>query len=93
MKTITIIAGNSDNKLPQNQWAQLTRQLYQRIACRANGFEFEGGPATDSPFQNYAWIIRINDDQAVALQEEIKAVREHFRQDSVAWIEGVTKFV
>jgi hypothetical protein len=93
MKTITIIAGNSDNKLTQVEWSQFLRHLGSVIGHRASQFEFTGGPDTASPFQNFAWVIRIMDDEAVRLREDIKAIRTHFRQDAVAWIEGTTQFI
>ena len=93
MQTVTIIAGNSDNKLSQKDWANLVSHLARVIAVRASAHEFTGGPDTASPFQNFAWVVRIDDDEAEQLRGEIKAIRSHYRQNSVAWISGNTEFI
>lgn len=93
MQTVTIIAGNSDNGLSQADWSALVANITRYVQRRAAAVEFTGGPATASPFQNYAWVIRLHPAEFGQLREEIKVTRAQFRQESVAWISGVTEFI
>lgn len=93
MKTVVIIAGNSDNKLTQREWCNFVNTLSKAIAIDATGTEFNGGPCTAAPFQNYCWVIGIDDLAAAHLRTEIRLIRENFGQDAVAWIEGKPNFI
>jgi hypothetical protein len=93
MKTVTIIAGNTDNKLTQQAWSKFITFLSHSIESNACGVEFSGGPATALPYQNFAWVIRIDSLPATQLRSEIESIRTTFHQEAVAWIEGTTQFI
>lgn len=93
MKTITIIAGNSDNKLKQVEWSDFVADLAKAIARHASAIHFSGGPDTVSHYQNFAFVVQIPPWAAKQIKRDVARVRAQHGQDSVAWIEGVTKFV
>ena len=94
MKTITVGIGNSDNKLTQKEWSMFVSEISCAIHIFAKEIHFRGGSSSIEEWQNYAWIFVVTNDQMEKLiKNKIKAIREFYRQDSVAWTEGETVFI
>ena len=91
--TATIILGNSDNKLTQVQWAEFVSEIKEVLEDYFCIFEFFGGSPNYMNWQNVCWVIRFQDYCLLGLKDDIKRVREGFRQDSVAWIVGEPEFI
>lgn len=94
--TVTIIIGNTDDKLGQNEWAEFIKECDRIIQARAVRVWYHGFSAGDAPWQNTAWVIGFasdNPDAKDVLQVRLRALREHFGQDSIAWIEGETTHI
>lgn len=91
-KTVTIQAGNTDNKLTQQRWSCFVHDLQ----CHIPGYvtvHFFGGATTWEPWQNVCWCGEIEVHQIPALTRIIKDIREAYNQDSVAVTIGETLFV
>lgn len=94
MKTLTILIGNTDNKLTQQDWAEFVRMMGATIKERTNSIFFDGGPHNASKFQNWCWVAEFNISKLDELFERIEILRKRYKQDSAAVIiEGETKFI
>lgn len=89
--TVTIQIGNTDNKLTQQEWSQFVLEMREIIHQHLGTVHFFGGSATYEPWQNVCWVV-----EASALEEfrkEATALRQKYKQDSVAFTIGNTEFV
>lgn len=93
MITITIQAGNTDNKLSQQEWSNFVRKLDGEIRFHAEDIHFFGGSENWALWQNVAWIIVTDRNRLEILKSQVMNTREAFYQSSVAWTEGATEFV
>ena len=88
MKTITVIIGNSDDKLTQARWSAFVNSVALRIGELAHQVHFAGGSGNSEPWQNSAWVFEIKDWQREKLKGELAGVAHSFEQDSIAWLES-----
>ncbi len=93
MTTVTILIGNSDDKLTQKQWSDFWSRVDAMIGSVAEDVHFKGASYGAAQWQNACWVIVINEEEFRWLTRELKAVRTAFQQDSVAIVVGETKFV
>jgi hypothetical protein len=93
MKTITVQIGNTDNKLTQKEWSEFVCEISSAIHIFVKEVHFGGGSASWEEWQNYAWVFIVTNDRVKMIKDKIKAIREFYRQDSVAWTEGETLFI
>ena len=93
MKTVTIQIGNSDDKLTQSEWSQYCDEVRDFVNRIADEVHFEGYAPSDSKWQNAAFVCVISDEQVLKLRGGVSNIRMAYRQDSVAWTEGVTQFI
>lgn len=91
--TITIQIGNTDDKLTQEEWARYVEKVGQAINYKAECVHFFGAPVNYAKWQNAAWVIECKEEDSRYLMGSLIEIREHFRQDSVAWTEGKTLFI
>jgi hypothetical protein len=95
MKTVTIQIGNSDDKLTQLEWSNFV-DMVDKAICGFRGVpHFAGGSATEKPWQNYCFVFELDEDPLItkSFQRQLKDLRAQYKQDSVAWVEGITLFV
>ena len=101
MKTITLQIGNTDNKLTQQEWSCFVISVdnYLNVSMRPYiKIHFSGGSNNSSPYQNFCWVFEINYEIEDYVLDTIKKqisnyAKEEYKQDSIAWTEGVTEFV
>lgn len=93
MKTITVQIGNSDDKLTQKEWSEFTLEVHESIMDYSNEIHFSGGSYFNAPWQNAAWIFTVSSQKTMPLRELLLNAAVRFRQDSIAWTEGVTTFI
>jgi hypothetical protein len=95
MKTITIQIGNSDGKLRQVEWADFVEGLDSIIRNYATVIHFFGGSSNWLVWQNVCWVIEIAEKHEFfeSFLLQVERCRKHYRQESVAWTEGKTRFV
>lgn len=92
-KTVVIQIGNSDNKLSQEEWAQFCSELKSYLDSEHMNFQFCASSVGWEPWQNLALIFVCQDNEIPELRKNVTQIREKYRQDSAAWLEGVTKFI
>jgi len=93
MKTISVLIGNSDDKLSQVQWGLFVTAFREIIQKHATTIHFFGAPPNWEPRQNACAVISCPGEGISALKADITAIREEFGQDSAAWAEGTTEFI
>jgi hypothetical protein len=95
-KTIIIQIGNSDNKLTQEEWHNFVYEVNDLICTTADKIYFAGGPSNYSLYQNAAWITeyrKISKMRLDIFSSKLKELKEKYKQDSIAWTEGITTFI
>jgi hypothetical protein len=93
MTTAVIQIGNTDDKLTQREWSNYWGEVVTEIDDLAADHHFGGGSGTHQPWQNYCWVIEIEETNIPVLGNRLRAIREKYRQDSVAVLCGQTEFV
>lgn len=90
MKTLSILIGNSDNKLTQAEWAEFfhaTDRIIQQYEWRRH---FSACSSGCSPWQNACWVVVIEggEEKVEKLKENLSVVRALYKQESVAIVIG-----
>ncbi|MBC7815653.1 MAG: hypothetical protein IAG10_02005 [Planctomycetaceae bacterium] len=91
--TVTILIGNADNKLTQQEWSEFVDTMRQQMLPLQDKSHFFGGPATHERLQNVCWVLEVDDQKVAKLRAVISEVRASFKQDSAAMICGETEFI
>ncbi len=91
-KTATILAGNSDNKLPQLKWALFQHDLIRVVECFAVEIHFSGHTHGDSKYQTASFTFTIPAHLMPELAERLSGMAATFEQHSIALVVGKTKF-
>ena len=96
--TMTILIGNSDNKLSQQDWSDFVTEL--KILCRTlvpteNEIYFMGGSNSEEDIQNYAIVLSTKNIifNLNSFYKDLRELRLKYLQESVAVIEGKSKFI
>lgn len=90
---ISVQAGNSDNKLTQQQWSEFVSELGGILAVHERVRHFFGGSETYAPWQNVCWICEIDAGKIESLKGQLRESRLSYRQDSVCLLVGQPVFV
>ncbi len=91
--TVTIQIGNSDDKLTQAEWAAFVNTVRSTALRFSDEIHFFGASSNYERWQNAAVIIECKETNREALRFQLKEIKAHWRQDSIAWTEGVTEFI
>lgn len=101
--TVHIAIGNSDDRLTQAEWARFHADTDGLIRGAVEGLATIHGAWVSNPvhpWQNACWSFTVADEHRDAWQDErdllrdaLSRVARTYRQDSVAWTEGVTVFI
>lgn len=91
--TITILIGNSDDKLRQAEWSWFCSQVHDYL--RAHGYEihFAGYSSGNQPWQNACFVAEVWADNIEQVKGYLSRLAEANQQDSIAFISGVTEFI
>lgn len=89
---ISVMAGNSDNKLTQKEWSNFVGELSNFLSGWQVARHFSGGSEVYAPWQNMCFVIEVNSVEQVML-DGLKGIREKYRQDSVCVLFGEAQFV
>jgi hypothetical protein len=88
--TLSVLVGNSDNRLTQMEWSSYAGKVNDLVrACTYHTF-FNGAPYTASLFQNHCWVFSIHKDDYDKFEGEVREVALHYEQESVAIVKGKT---
>jgi hypothetical protein len=93
VKTIVVQIGNSDNKLPQAEWAEFVRGVDKFIRELATTVHFFGGTENWAAWQRVCWVFECEDSRLEPLKSRVTETREKFCQDAAAFTEGETEFI
>jgi len=91
MTTNIVQIGNTDNKLTQQEWSNFCTKIHLAIVRATKEIHFFGGASFDQPWQNSCVVF--NSDNVEKLKEEVSSIGKLYKQDSIAWTEGTTKFI
>ncbi len=88
----TIQIGNSDDKLTQQEWSRFVHALGAIFLyeCKIHFFATSDG---SKPWQNACWVLELGESRVEFLLEQLKYVREQYKQDSVAVVLGEVRMV
>lgn len=81
-----ITIGNSDDKLPQHDWANFIRELKAVLSDFVGRTHGEWYSEPTAVWQNMCICREIHRDDVVRLRACLRALRETYRQDSVAFV-------
>lgn len=94
MKTICVQIGNSDDKLTQKEWSSFVTFVNMEIQKNfAEHVHFFGLSSGAEKWQNASWVFECDEKNINGLKAVLIYWRENFKQDSIAWLEGETKFI
>lgn len=81
-----ITIGNSDDKLQQHDWANFIRELKAVLSDFTGATYGEWYSAPDAVWQNMCICRELHRDDLVRLRACLRALRETYRQDSIALV-------
>lgn len=91
--TLTILIGNSDDKLGQAEWTSFIRAV-RHVVQRSGEVHFDGFSPLDAAWQNACFVVEINmPGVRHTLQHNLQHIAAKYRQDSIAVVSGTTEFV
>lgn len=89
---ISVMAGNSDNKLTQGEWSNFVNELSNFLSSWQVARHFFGGSPTWAAWQNVCFVIEIRELEQPLL-DGLTSIREKYRQDSVCILVGDAQFI
>ena len=90
---VVIQIGNSDDKLSQKSWAFFVSEVKFIVECHSSNIYFFGGSENYAQWQNLCIAFSIPKEELDLLKNKLTEKRKTFNQDSIAYLEGVTKFI
>lgn len=93
MSTVTVLIGNSDDKLPQREWASFCRVVTIAVEAHSKAVHFSGYSGGDMAWQNACWVAEFHDWQMASFREWLGTAADRYRQESIAILVGETEFV
>ena len=94
METVTILIGNSDNKLTQVEWSEFYAHVDDAVGTHAQSVQFSAPSNGAAPWQNACWVAILSGrESSQRLSERLAVLASNYRQDSIAVVTGVSRFV
>ena len=90
---VSIQAGNSDNKLSQQEWHAFVMHLDGLIEGYESARHFFGGSVTWAKWQNVCWVVEVPVNHFDGLTRDITQIRALYDQDAVCVLAGEPMFV
>lgn len=92
--TIYVSIGNSDDKLPQAEWADFYLKVGAAIRATETTIHGEWLSHSAAPWQNACWAFTPPDARMKErLMDRLGEIASRYHQDSIAWAEAVTTFL
>lgn len=91
--TAVIQIGNSDDKLPQAEWAKYVDDVNKIINEWSTQVHFCGFSNSNTPWQNACWVVYVTEYQNNYLKEHLASCKLKYRQDAIAYLQGNTYFI
>jgi hypothetical protein len=92
-KTAVIQIGNSDDKLSQHGWSEFVDSVNTAISDHYAKIYFASGSQSDSPWQNYCYVIEIDSSRIYSMKCNLSEIARNFNQESIAWMEGYNEMI
>jgi hypothetical protein len=91
----TLQIGNSDNKLTQQEWSKIIKEIENLLTIYHAQRYFTGGSDCKEAWQNYCWCFDLEGSEFLikAFKEQLRRCRERYLQDSVAILQGTSEFI
>jgi len=91
----SVMAGNSDNKLTQQEWSEFVAELNVIVYRHERIRHFFGGSENWQPWQNVCWVSELYETPNIldSLKDALRDCRKKYRQDSVCVLAGEPMFV
>jgi len=97
MTTITVVIGNSDDKLSQPNWSYFCSDIYSicknHTLINDTEMYFRGYSNSNEKWQNSMIVLESTDDTIDLLREKLIHSRKRFGQESLAFITGTTQLI
>ena len=93
MKTVTILIGNSDNKLAQDVWKDFCNDVHTSSENWSREIHFSAPSVGWADWQNACWVMLVEDFNVPQLRERMIELRKRYRQNSLAFVVGDTEFI
>jgi hypothetical protein len=91
--TITILIGNSDNKLTQEEWHDFVASVDGSLSSYVNHIFFNGDSPGSASRQNHCWVAAMESKSLGSLRGQLRDLASNYRQDSIAIVVGETELV
>lgn len=92
-KSVSVMIGNSDNKLSQAAWANFVADVRAVCAEYACQLHFDGGARSDSAWQNWCFVFVVEVEKVRPLVVRLERYRVKYGQNSIVWALGVVMFI
>ena len=93
MTTVSVLIGNSDNKLTQLRWSEFVSQLDAIIYLYCRKVHFIGCTDSSSRYQTHCIVFEIAPRNLDDLKQDLLDLRDEFKQDSIAVVVGKTELI
>lgn len=93
LKTVSVLIGNSDDKLPQSSWSTFVEWTDKAINEYCDGVHFMGYSNPAAKWQNACWVFTITEEREPELKAVLRKLRDKWGQDSIAYVVGKTEFL
>ncbi len=94
-KSVTILIGNSDNKLTQEEWFEFCSRINTHCIGQHPeiNIHFSGPSIGWMRWQNACWVLSVPQPLIEQLKHRVSEAGKEFKQDSVGFIVGDIEFV
>lgn len=91
--TVSILIGNSDNRLTQTEWNQFVRCMASALESNCLNIHFSGGPEGWSSRQNFCWVVEMLPSDVPRVRDLVRDIRKEYGQDSAAFVIGKSEML
>jgi len=85
VSAVFIAIGNSDDKLPQREWAAFQIELAMMVQEYADSIHGDWYSNPSSIYQKACMCIEISDDNEAGLKAALYKLATEYKQNSIAW--------
>lgn len=91
--TVVIQIDNSDDKLPQAQWARFVKDLRRVVDARCSQSHFSGSSPGEASWQDYCVVAECLAPDIPGLRLRLQDLAGKYQQDTIALTRGNTEFL
>ena len=89
--TVSVLIGNSDDKLSQAAWAKFIYDVGLVVVLRSSCVYFSGFSLPTAAHQNACWVVECSD--LAYLRQDLAELAAKYYQESIALVCGETEMV